>query len=57
MSASFASGQLVADAEPAVAPPNEDPLDRLAKLARLRDSGALTEAEFEREKAKILSQS
>jgi Short C-terminal domain len=33
-----------------------DPLDQIAKLARLRDSGALTEEEFEREKAKILAQ-
>lgn len=48
--------QPVADAAPAVGPPTEDPLDRIAKLAQLRDSGALTEAEFEREKAKILSQ-
>jgi hypothetical protein len=33
-----------------------DPLDKIAKLARLRDSGALTEEEFEREKAKLLAQ-
>jgi hypothetical protein len=33
-----------------------DPLDRIAKLAQLRDSGALTEEEFEREKAKLLDQ-
>lgn len=33
-----------------------DPLDKIAKLAQLRDSGALTEAEFEREKAKLLGQ-
>ncbi len=51
-----ASHQPVADAAPGISPPSEDPLDRLAKLALLRDSGALTEAEFEREKAKILSQ-
>jgi hypothetical protein len=31
-----------------------DPLDRIAKLAQLRDSGALTNEEFEREKARLL---
>jgi hypothetical protein len=31
-----------------------DPLDRLAKLADLRDRGALTDAEFAAEKAKIM---
>lgn len=55
-SAGLASHQPVADAAPTVGPSSEDPLDRIAKLAQLRDSGALTEAEFEREKAKILSQ-
>lgn len=55
-SAGFASQQPVADAPPSIGSPNEDPLDRIAKLAQLRDSGALTEAEFEREKSKILSQ-
>jgi hypothetical protein len=34
----------------------EDPLDRIAKLAQLRDTGALTEEEYEREKAKLLAQ-
>jgi hypothetical protein len=53
---SFASNQHVADAPLAIASPNDDPLDRIAKLAELRNSGALTEAEFEREKAKVLSQ-
>jgi putative oligomerization/nucleic acid binding protein len=33
-----------------------DPLDKIAKLAQLRDSGALTAEEFEREKAKLLAQ-
>jgi len=33
-----------------------DPLDKIAKLAQLRDSGALTEAEFEQQKAKLLAQ-
>jgi membrane protease subunit (stomatin/prohibitin family) len=36
---------------PAAAP---DPIDELTKLAALKESGALTEAEFEAEKAKIL---
>jgi Short C-terminal domain len=53
---SFASHQPVADAVRSTGPPSEDPLDRLAKLAQLRDSGALTEAEFDSQKAKILSQ-
>lgn len=39
---------------PAVSAGAVDPLDRIAKLAKLRDSGALTEQEFETEKAKIL---
>jgi hypothetical protein len=33
-----------------------DPLDRLKELAQLRDSGALTTAEFEAQKAKILAE-
>jgi Short C-terminal domain len=55
-SGSFAPYQPVADAARSAGPPSEDPLDRLAKLAQLRDSGALTEAEFDSQKAKILSQ-
>ena len=42
-------------AEPA--PPPEaasDPLEQLSKLGQLRDSGVLTEEEFEAQKAKIL---
>jgi hypothetical protein len=38
----------------AVGPPAEDPLDRLQKLNELRQSGALTDAEFEAMKAKLL---
>ena len=37
----------------------KDPVDgtaQLGRLAKLRDSGALTEQEFEREKARILEQ-
>jgi Short C-terminal domain len=44
--------------EPQYAPAPEaaapDPIEQLTKLAALKDSGALTEAEFEAEKAKIL---
>jgi Short C-terminal domain len=39
--------------EPAAAAP--DPIEQLTKLAALKDSGALTEAEFEAQKAKILA--
>jgi len=38
--------------EPAAAAP--DPIEQLTQLAALKDSGALTEAEFEEQKAKIL---
>ena len=50
------SYQPVTDAAPSFGPSSDDPLDRIAKRAQLRESGALTEAEFEREKAKVLSQ-
>jgi Short C-terminal domain len=40
-------------AQPAAAP---DPVTQLEKLAKLKESGALTDAEFEAEKAKILGQ-
>jgi len=33
----------------------DDPLTRLAKLGELRAAGVLTEAEFEQQKARILS--
>lgn len=36
----FAPGQAVTDAVPASGPPSQDPLDRIAKLAELRDNGA-----------------
>jgi Short C-terminal domain len=41
---------------PAPAPPSGggDHIDELERLAKLRDSGALTDAEFEQQKAKIL---
>lgn len=38
----------------APAPSGDDPLDRLEKLGKLRDSGVVSEQEFETEKAKIL---
>ncbi len=39
---------------PAPAAPAPDPIAQLTQLAALRDSGALTEAEFDAQKAKIL---
>ena len=42
-----------ADAPPA---PSSDPLDRLKKLNDLRQAGALTDAEFEAQKAKLLGE-
>ena len=39
------------------AAPEEDPVDKLAKLAELREKGMLTEAEFESQKARILGES
>lgn len=42
-------------AAPAVAP-SDDKYAKIAKLKQLLDSGALTQAEFDREKAKVLEQ-
>jgi len=42
---------------PAPAPSGSDHIAELERLAKLRDSGALTDAEFEQEKARILGQS
>jgi hypothetical protein len=42
-------------AAPAPAAPAPDPIEQLTKLAALKDSGALTEAEFEAQKAKLLA--
>ena len=39
---------------PAPAAAGPDPIEQLTQLAALKDSGALTEAEFEAQKAKIL---
>ena len=49
-------GQVPGMTPPAPAQPQVDPVTQLEKLAKLKESGALTEAEFEAEKAKILSQ-
>jgi membrane protease subunit (stomatin/prohibitin family) len=38
----------------AAAPPATDSLEQLKQLGELRDSGVLTDAEFEAQKAKIL---
>ncbi len=40
----------------AAATPAEDPLDRIKKLNDLRQAGALTDAEFEAQKKKILGE-
>jgi len=37
------------------APSTDDKLDQLKELGQLRDSGVLTDAEFEQQKAKILA--
>ena len=37
------------------APSTDDKLDQLKELGQLRDSGVLTDAEFEAQKAKILA--
>jgi putative oligomerization/nucleic acid binding protein len=43
-------------APPTSSGPGDDALDKIAKLAELRDKGALTDAEFNREKAKLLAE-
>jgi hypothetical protein len=52
------SGQLgaIPGTTPPPAQPQVDPVAQLEKLAKLKESGALTEAEFEAEKAKIIGQ-
>jgi putative oligomerization/nucleic acid binding protein len=44
-------GQLPSDA-----PPQVDPVEQLEKLTELKEKGALTDAEFETQKARILGQ-
>jgi Short C-terminal domain len=41
-------------AAPPPAPAQDDPVDRIEKLAKLHDEGALTDEEFSAAKAKIL---
>ena len=45
----------IQDAEPPTATDTGDMLSQLQQLGELRDSGVLTEAEFDAQKAKILS--
>jgi Short C-terminal domain len=52
--APVAEAPAAAPAAPA-APAEPDKIAQLTQLAALKDSGALTEAEFEAEKAKILA--
>jgi hypothetical protein len=47
---------LDATAGPPRSPGEDERVAQLERLARLRESGALTEQEFEREKARILAQ-
>jgi Short C-terminal domain len=49
-------GQVPGMTPPAPAQPQVDPVTQLERLAKLKESGALTEAEFEAEKAKIIGQ-
>jgi Short C-terminal domain len=49
-----AVGQVPGMAPQQPAQSQADPVEQLEKLAKLKESGALTEAEFEAEKAKIL---
>ncbi len=51
----LAQAQAVTQAQAASAGAAMDPLERLERLARLRDAGVLTEGEFAAQKAKILS--
>jgi hypothetical protein len=61
MQAQFGSGQMQPGQMPGTAPPapaeqQADPVAQLEKLQALKEKGALTDAEFEAEKAKILGQ-
>ena len=49
-------GQVPGMAPQAPAQPQADPVEQLERLAKLKDQGALTESEFEAEKARILGQ-
>jgi Short C-terminal domain len=39
-----------------ISPPKQDPLDQLAHLDKQRDAGKITDAEFEAQKRKLLSE-
>lgn len=47
--------QAAAAPPPAPAKPSQDRIDQLSKLAALHDSGALTDAEYESEKQRLLA--
>ena len=49
------ANQLAGRTQQAPAPTESDPIEQLEKLAALKKKGALTEEEFEAEKAKILA--
>jgi hypothetical protein len=49
-------GQFGINVEQASAPAEDDPISKLERLAALRASGALTEAEFEEQKRRILGE-
>jgi hypothetical protein len=53
--APVAEAPAAAPAAPPAAPAQPDKIAQLTQLAALKDSGALTEAEFETEKAKLLA--
>jgi hypothetical protein len=54
---SFSAPTVTAPAVPRTpSAPGNDALDKIARLAKLREQGALTEDEFNREKAKLLSE-
>jgi hypothetical protein len=50
------TGQMPGMTPQSPAPPQPDPIEQLEKLAALKEKGALTEAEFEAEKARIIGQ-
>jgi hypothetical protein len=47
-------GQMPGIGQPPAAQPRADPVEQLEKPAKLKESGALTDAEFQAEKAKII---
>jgi len=55
LASAFQQTGLRAD-DKAATPPGSEKYDQIAKLKQLLDSGALTQAEFDREKAKVLGQ-